>query len=90
MLNSSIATAYSAQVISVPGCTRQTPIDEPLDRPQHRVEERLLVREDARHVKPQRHAQRGDDGQKNPYLENRVPEHLRSLDEDGPLESLGA
>ncbi|MFZ1119855.1 MAG: hypothetical protein WAN81_06435, partial [Candidatus Binataceae bacterium] len=41
-------------------------------------------------VKPERHAHRGDDGQKNPYLENCVPEHLISLDEDGPLESLGA
>jgi hypothetical protein len=65
-------------------------IDEPLDRREHRVEEGRLVREDACHVKPERHAQRSDDGKKNPHLENCVPEHLRSLKEDGPLESLGA
>jgi hypothetical protein len=48
------------------------------------------VCEDACHVQPERHAQRGDDGQKNLYLEDCVPEHLRSLEEDGPLESLRA
>ena len=48
-----MATVYSRQFISCVGVHAAQPVEQPLNRPQHRVEKRALALENTRHVDAQ-------------------------------------
>ena len=70
MLNSSIEIAYSTPRHFGRGMNSADPIDQPLDRPEDRIEKGFFIAEHARHIQTQWHADERDDDEEQSNLDN--------------------